>query len=170
MKNKFVTEEQKEVKKFICLLLGLVIIIIGVYFFTRAFVTKDLNKEKTEESSYTTGAINDNVLIVGTMFNRPEKEYYVAAFSEEDTALAYYNIIISKYSSEKDALKVYHLSLDNALNKDYVATEDENSSTKFTNLENLKLGKFTLLKIKEGKVTKFITDIESAKKEFKIEK
>ena len=166
MKNKYVTEEQKEVKKFLILILGLVIIIIGIYFFTRAFVTKDLNKSKDSDSySYTAGSINDNVAIVGTMLSRPEKEYYIVAFSNEDFNLSYYNTIISKYSEQENALKVYYLDLDNALNKNYVATNDEDFSTKFTDLENLKFGEFTLLKIKNGKVTKFITNVDKAKAE-----
>ena len=168
MKNKYATEEQKEVKKFICLLLGLILIIVGVYFFTRAFVTKDL-KDSGTDSSYTAGSINSNIVIAGTMLSRPESEYYVAAFSGEDTSISYYNTIISNYISEEKSLKVYHLDIDNALNKKYVAT-DEDASTKFTSLEELKLGRFTLLKIKDGKVTKYITDIEKAKKELSVEK
>lgn len=168
MKNKYATEEQKEVKKFICLLLGLILIIVGVYFFTRAFVTKDL-KDSGTESTYTEGVINSDIVIAGTMLNRSEKEYYVVAFSSEDTNLSYYNTIITNYVGEEESLKVYHLDTNNALNQKYVAT-DEDASTKFTNLEELKLGKFTLLKIKDGKVTKFITDIEKAKKELSVEK
>ncbi len=168
--KKYATEEQKEVKKFIFLVLGLVLIIVGIYFFTRAFVTKDLNKKEENGYTYTEGSVNENIVIAGTMLNRPEKEYYIAAFSGEDVNLSYYNVIISKYTEEEKALKVYHLNLDNELNQKYRASEGETASTKFTNLEELKLGKFTLIKVKDGKVTKFITDIEKAKSELTIKK
>lgn len=164
--KKYETEEQMEVKRFIYVLLGLIFIIVGIYFFTRAFVTKDLFKE-TKEINYTTGTINYDTAIVGTMLNRPESEYYVVAFSMKDTDAIYYNTIASKYKNGKEALKVYYLDLDNELNKKYIS-EDENISTSYKTIDELKLGSITLLRIKNGKVTKYITNIEEIKKEFGI--
>ena len=165
--KKQTTEEQMEVKRFIFVLLGLVIILVGVYFFTRAFVTKDLTKQ-TSEVNYTEGQVNYNVAVVGTMLNRPADEYYVAAFSSSDNDMAYYNTLISKYTNKEKTLPVYYLDTDNALNKDYVAKE-EDASTAFTTLEELKLGKFTLLRVKNGKVTKYLTSEDKIKQEFDIE-
>lgn len=164
--KKYETEEQMEVKKFIFVLLGLIIVIIGVYFFTRAFVTKDLSK-KTNEINYNEGKINDEVVIVGTMLNRPLKEYYVFAFSSEDNMAIYYNALVSKYLEKEKSLKVYYLDLENAFNKDYVAN-DEKASTAFTNIKDLKLGNLTLLKVKDGKVNKFLTSEDEIKKELDI--
>ncbi len=166
-KEKFETEEQKEIKKFIMVLVGLIIIIIGIYFFTRAFVTKDLFKDKTSEKEYTTGVINYDVAIVGNMLNKPQAEYYVLAYNSENTQSGYYQTIASKYKSNEKALKVYTLDLNNALNKSYVGTE-EDKSTKFTSLEELKFGEVTLMKIKNGKVSKFITNIDNIKKELAV--
>ncbi len=164
--QKYVTEEQMEIKKFFFVLLGLIIIIVGVYFFTRAFVTKDLHKT-TNDINYTAGEVSSDVVIVGTMLNRSEKEYYVLAFGSEDVNATYYNTIVAKYGDEKNAIKVYYLDLDNSLNKEYVAS-DNTASTSFTTIKELKLGKLTLMKVKEGKVTKFITNEDEIKKEFGI--
>lgn len=164
--KKYETEEQMEMKRFVFVLLGLIIIIIGIYFFTRAFVTKDLFKE-TSDVNYKEGTINYNVAIVGTLLNRPEKEYYVMAFSNEDNNANYYNVLVSEYMSKESALKVYYLDLDNELNKDYIAY-DENPSNSFTSIQDLKLGNLTLIKIKDGKVTKFIINEDEIKKEFAI--
>lgn len=164
--KKYETEEQLEIKKFFIVLLGLVIIIVGVYFFTRAFVTKDLHKE-SDGVSYTEGKINYDVVVVGTMLNRPAKEYYVIAFSDEDTNATYYNTLVSKYMKNEKTLAVYYLDLDNDLNKEYIAT-DENISKSFTTIKDLKLGNLTLMKVKDGKVTKFITKENEIKKEFGI--
>ena len=161
------TEEQLEVKKFLFVLLGLVVILVGVYFFTRAFVTKDLMK-KEQEVNYTTGTINYDVVVVGTMLNRSANEYYVMAFSSKDTQTALYNNLISKYTQKESHLKVYYLDTANELNKKYVATEG-NASTSFTSLDTMKFGTLTLVKVKDGKVTKFLTTEDKIKKELDIQ-
>lgn len=169
MKNKvkkYETEEQMEVKKFIFVLLGIILIVVGIYFFTRAFVTKDLFKQASDVT-YTSGTVNYDVAVVGTMLNRSDKEYYVVAYSSENNSATYYNTLLSKYLNNEDAMKVYYLDLNNELNKEYVAT-DENISKSFTSIKELKFGNITLLKVKDGKVTKFITDLEKIKVELGI--
>lgn len=163
--QKYVTEEQMEIKKFIFVLLGLLILLVGVYFFTRAFVTKDLHKS-SNGVEYTEGKVSYDTVIVGTMLNRSESEYYVYAFSNEDTKSIYYNTLVSQYSKEEKALQVYYLDIDNQLNKDYV--DSSNPSKTFTTINELKLGNVTLIKVKNGKVTKYITNEEEIKKEFGI--
>ena len=167
-KVKYETEEQKEIKKFILVLVGLIIIVVGIYFFTRAFVTKDLFGKKTEVT-YTDGAYSSDRAIVGTMLNRPYEEYYVMAFDSEGTQANYYNTIVSQYMSSKDSLKTYFIDTNNALNQKYVATEDEKITEKFDTIENLKLGEVTLIKVKDKKVTKLITNIEKIKEELTVE-
>lgn len=163
---KIETEEQKEIKKFIFVILGLVIILVGIYFFTRAFVTKDLFN--ANEKTYQEGTINYNIAIVGNMLTRPDKEYYVLAFNSEDADAIYYNTLIEKYMQKEKSTKVYYVDLENALNKKYVAENEEEKSKSFKSIEDLKLGSMTLLKVKEGKVTKYITSIEDLKKELDI--
>ena len=88
MKNKmkkYETEEQMEVKRFVLVLLGIILIVVGIYFFTRAFVTKDLfssNKENTEE--LISGTVNYDIAIMGQILNRPYDEYYVAIYDQAD--------------------------------------------------------------------------------------
>ncbi len=168
-KVKIETEEQKEFKKYILVVLGLVLVVVGIYFFTRAFITKDLFNKK-EDTNYQTGTINDQTAIVGTMLNRPENEYYVMAFSSESNNINYYNTIVSLYTSgDTEPLKVYFVDLENSLNQKYVAS-DGKGSTSFESLDKLKLGEVTLLKVKDQKVTKFLTDIEAIKKELAVKK
>lgn len=161
---KYVTEEQKEVRKFVFILVGLVVVLIGIYFFTRAFIVKDLfNNNK--ETTYTDGEINYDVAIVGNMLNRPYTEYYVIAFNSESTKANYYNTLSSKYMTSDGSLKLYYIDLNNSLNSKYVASEDDKYSTEFKSLDDLKLGEITLIKVKNKKVVKFITDIEMIKEE-----
>lgn len=164
---KYETEEQKEVKKFIIVVIVLVVAIVGIYFLTRAFITKDLF-DKSSDTNYTEGTINYDVAIVGNMLNRPYDEYYVLAFDSENTQANYYNAIVSKYISNEKSLKIYHVDLNNELNKKYIATKD-NASKKFESVDKLKLGEVTLIKVKDKEVKKFITNIEDIKKELTME-
>lgn len=165
--GKIQTEEQAEIKKFIFVLGGLILVIVGIYFFTRVFVTKDLfNKNKTNELNYKAGVISDSNIIVGNMLNRPYEEYYIMAFSSKSNLSAYYNAILSKYKNEKEALKTYYIDTENHLNSKYI--DNEQPSTSFESLDKLKLGEITLLKIKKGKVTKLIGNAEEIKKELNI--
>ncbi len=166
--GKIETEEQAEIKKFILVLGGLIVILVGIYFFTRAFVTKDLFDKKKESDgiNYQVGAISDTNIIVGNMLNRPYEEYYAIAFSSKSNLVGYYDTIMSKYKSEKESLKIYYIDTEDHLNNKY--SDKENPSTSFESLDKLKLGEITLLKIKKGKVTKLITQVEEIKKELNI--
>jgi hypothetical protein len=165
--TKYETEEQKEIKKFFIVLIGLVVIILGIYLFTRAFITKDLF-DNSSDVTYESGTISYDTAIVGTMLNRPYDEYYVMAFDSEGTKTNYYNTIASSYISSDDSLKVYYIDLANELNKSYVASDNDEVTVKFTSLDELKLGEVTLIKIKKGKVTKIITDIDSIASELAV--
>lgn len=166
--QKYVTEEQKEIKKFLIVLLGLILIIVGIYFFTRAFVTKDLNN--TSNDNFQSGSINYGVSIVGTMLNRSSDSYYVFAYKESAEKKADYQKYISDYRSQDKALPVYTIDLDNELNKKYVAGENDTKSTSYTNLDELKFGEFTVIKVHDGKVEKFLTKEKEIKKELHLEK
>jgi hypothetical protein len=166
-KIKYETEEQKEVKKFFLVLIGVVIIIVGIYFFTRAFITKDLFTT-TSDIEYTTGTVNYSTAIVGNMLNRQNDEYYVLIYDSESTKANYYSTLYSLYTNETDSIKMYTVDLSNELNKKYVAGEDDKVSTEFTTLEDLKLGDITLIKVKKGTVKKYLTNIDDIKKELAI--
>lgn len=165
MKNKnikYVTEEQKEVKKFLIVVVVLVIAVVGVYFFTKTFVTK------SNEVTYQDGVINYDVAIVGNMLEKNEKDYYVLAFNGSSNDANYYSTLISSYKKKDKALKVYMVDLDNELNKKYVSEKEEDASKSFESLEKLKLGKVTLIKVNNKKVTSFKTNEEDIKKELAI--
>ena len=159
------TEEQKEIMQFGIVLLVVVVCILGVYFFSKAFVMD----KSLFEVSYNPGVVNYERVIVGTMFNRPEKDYYVIAYDESSNSAPYYSAISSKYTTEsKNALKVYHLDLDNSLNKDFLIKDGEKSNSKATKPSEVKLGDFTLIKIQNGKIIKYLENISDIEKELTV--
>jgi hypothetical protein len=74
----YATSDQEDVKKFIIVVLVVAGLLVGVYFLTRIFVTKDLIPK---EETVTPGEVNYNVATVGTMLNRPYDSYYVLIYS-----------------------------------------------------------------------------------------
>lgn len=173
-KNKvtYKTEEQQEIMKFIILIVIIAVCVGGIYLFTKVFVTKDINKNENATEEVVTGAINYNVTIIGSLLDRPYNEYYVMAYNSKDVVSMKYQAIYSAYMSkeEKDLTKLYYVDLSNIMNEQYVASKDQETNPNAEKIEELKLGEFTLMKIKKGKIVKYIEDIEEIKKELKIGK
>ena len=161
------TEEQKEMLHFLIVLVVIILFVVGVYFISRMFVMD----KSLFEVSYNNGAINSERAIVGTMLNRPEKDYYVFVYDEKATNAVYYSALSTNYTqNQENALKVYHVDLGHVLNKDYLVGESLASNPKASKVSEFKFKDLTLLRIKNGKVDKYIEDEASIKKELAVKK
>ena len=167
MKGKYRTAEQDEIRKFVIVVIVVLLMVIGIYFLTRAVVTKDLfKKEETKEE--TKVEVNYDVAIVGEILNRPYDEYYVAVYSTDGEKASEMSGLVSNYQSQEKHLHIYTVYLNNELNKKYHNPEKEN--TKATKATEFMFGDSTLLKIKKGEVEKYITDYTKIKKELGLRK
>lgn len=174
---KFETTEQAEVKKFIIVILVVLLCVGAIYLFTRAFVSKDLfKKDEPKEEEVIEGEVDYEVAIMGQILNRPYDEYYVIIYNQsEGEYLGDMSSIVADYTSKEDdkKLHMYKVDLANELNTSYYDKDNENKKAK--TLEDIKLGDKTLLKIKKNKksgkleISKYITDIDAMKKELGIE-
>ena len=155
-------EETKTMKQFLITLIIVIIGVVGIYLLTKYVVKKDNatnNSSTTEEKSY----IDPNTSIVGTMLNKSSDAYYVIIYDKtKDNATTYYSLV-STYKAKDKALKVYTVDLSNSLNKKYIAT-DNKTNPKATNLEDLKFGEVTLLKVKNNKITEAYETTDAIKK------
>ena len=159
---KYQTEESQEIKKFILVLLVIIVLIVGVYFLSKLFV-----KSNVAELTYQTGEVSTNTAIVGTILNNPEKEYYVLAYDSTGINASAYITYANYYEDEqKDAIKIYYLDLNNGFNKPYYVTE--NSNPKATKISELKMLDGTLLKIKNGKITEYTEGLEKIANKLKV--
>ena len=157
--EKYRTEEQMEMIRFIRILLIIVVLILGIYFLTKAFFTE---ASTNNENEIVEGTINYDKTLIGSSLNKPEKEYYVLIYSSENLRAAYYSGIASKYLQNKEHLKVYYADLNNELNKDFY--DKENVNLNGSDISSLKVGDVALIKVKNGKITKtFGTEDEIAK-------
>ncbi len=161
-KIKYRTAEQEEMRKFLIVILVVAILVVGIYFLTRAVVTKDLFK-KDEGTDVQEVTIKYDVAIVGEILNRPYDEYYVAVYDSVGQYAGQMSGLVSNYSSSEKHLHTYSVYLDNKLNEKYYDPEKEN--TKATTVKEFMFGDITLLKINKGKVEKYITDYTKMEKE-----
>ena len=157
-------EEVKTIKQFITTLIILIIIVLGIYLFTKFFVTKDTASDTSEtEVDY----INPEMAIVGTMLNKGKDTYYVILYSTEDENAATYASLLNKYTSSDDYITTYRVDLSNPMNSKYVATGSD-VNTESDVLSELKFGKITVLEIKDGKITDSFETVENIEKEWNL--
>lgn len=163
------TTEQSELKSFLIVIL-VVLVGVGLLFLaTKAFVTKDLFGDKKEdaEEKEVVGEVNYDVTIMGSLLNRPYDVYYAVIYDTTGDYMYDMSSLVTSYKELKDAKHIYTIDLDNKLNESYY--DPENVNTKAKKLNEVKVGDITLIKVKDGKINKFITDYNKMRKELGIE-
>lgn len=163
--DKIKTEEQEQIERFIKILLIILIAITGIYLFTKFIVTKEDYKYK---ANVTEGVIDYNKLIVGNILNQNYDEYYVFVYNGNENKAIYYSSLIDKYMAEENAKKVYWVDLSNKLNEKFITKNKEEVNFDAKNISEIKFGEYTLLKISNKQITKYINNIDDAKKELEI--
>lgn len=159
--NKFQTEEQQEIIRFLKILLIILMFLGGIYFVT----TKVLKKDGDSEKVVTEGKIDYDKMILGTLFNQNYDEYYVFVYDGNSNKAIYYSALIDLYMKKDDSKKIYWADLNNYLNKKFIANDSSEINKKAKKLNELKVGEYTLIKISNKKITKYIDNIEDTKKE-----
>lgn len=156
-------EDENVVKNFIIITI-VIAVLIGIIY----FVTELIKKKPEIEKEITVGAINYDKTSVGTILNRPYDEYFVLVYNEKDKNAVLYSTILTKYmqkSNNKDYLKIYFCDLDNTLNNPYYNVNNDNISNKnISSTKDFDFGDLTLLNIKNGKVVKYVEDLNEIKK------
>ena len=135
-------------KKFF-IILGSVLVFIGVLYLG----VLGLEKLGVFEEGYTkpsTGAteISDEYIMIGTVFNRPEKEYLVLFDDYSKNLNPYINTL-----AENNDLRAYKVDMSKPENSKYNSEEENNNPKKDS---DLKINDLTLIKISNGKVSKYI--------------
>ena len=167
---KYQTAEQTEIRNFIIVIIVVLLCVGAIYLLTRAFVTKDLftKNETAPTEEVVAGEVNYEVAIMGQILNRPYKEYYVAIYNQaEGDYAADMATMLYSYTKKEKHLHVYTVDLSNKLNEGYYDPKNVNVDAK--SLNELKVGDITLIKVKNGKISKYIVDYSKMEKELNVE-
>ena len=162
--DKYETDEAKEVKRFVFILLGIIIVVLACYGITK--VVKDKKTGDNEENA-TAGVIDYDKVSVGTILNRNINEDYVIVYNQKDENAMYYSAIVTKYLKNDKAKKVFFCDLDNELNAKFYS-KDKESNPKAKDASEFSFKDLTLIKVKNGKVDKYIEDLDTIKAELSI--
>lgn len=166
-KVKYRTAEQDEMLKFLGVIAVVVVCVALLYVLTRVFVTKDLfNKEETKTEETVQGSVNYSVASVGQILNRPYDEYYVFVYDTTGDYATDMNSLLTKYNSKEKKFHAYKVDLSNYLNKEYYKPKEVNE--KASAVADFKFGDITLIKVKNGKIDKYLTDYSKMQTELAV--
>ena len=148
-REKYYTEEQKEIMNFFKILVGL-LIIIGIFYLLTRFV---FNNKSVYKRTNNEGAIQYNYIYLGSLLNLADDEYYVLAVDSEDVSNTYILSLASSYRSNNKKIPLYYADLSFELNKGFKA---DTSNFDASSVNDLKIKNTTLIKVKNGKITSFV--------------
>ena len=138
-----VSTESNEYKKLIMLIAIIAGTFLLFYFVTLIFTKKE-DKDSIFKNDLEATEIQYDEIIVGTMFNQNQKEYYVLLEEENDQYKELFDSYITTIRTGKE--KIYTIDLTNGFNKTTI-------SDKATyNKDDFKVKGTTLIKINDKKI------------------
>ena len=155
--TKYESEDTKTIKSLIFIIIGISVLIIGLYFLTDRKIQKDNNQSEEVVFDYTSA-------LVGMILNRPYDEYYVLLYNSEDENASSYVSLYTSYSVKEDAKKIYLVDLSKNLDNKYLS---DKSNLNVTNIEDLKVNGSALLLVNKGKITKTYEKLDDYKEVLK---
>lgn len=142
MKANNVKVENTEIK--IGNLFKIVLIILatfGIFYVLTYYLQKNKNNESSINNTNKFVEIRYDEILIGSMLNQKENEYYVLIVNNKEYTKTYKSFI-DQYSNGN---KIYYSLLDNDLNKKYLTTDSSNLNV--SDLKDFKVSKVSLLKV-----------------------
>lgn len=155
------TKNDNEVTKLIKIVLIVTAVMIVVYGIT-ILVTKNSKTETNPtETNHQKAVIQYDDIIIGTMLNKDQDEYYVLIKQKDDNRINEYETIMKLIASKANAPKFYTANLTDSFNKKYLAKEANESS----DMSEFRVTGTTLVKVVDGNVDTVYPDYDSIKNE-----
>ena len=107
------------------------------------FATRDKKPKENTDIQYTN-------IIVGSILNRSEEDYYVLVEKEDDNNITTYQTLIDKYNNKEEHSRFYIVLLSDPFNANYVSDKANLLVDKIT---DIRFSETTLLHISNGKIT-----------------
>jgi len=147
----------KEIKTLVIITTIIVVLAAGLYFLTEGA----LQRQKNKDEELPEAVINLNETIIGQMFNKPVKEYYVFAFSNDDDNSMRYNALIGTHERKDDSIPIYFIDLSIGFNS-FALNETANPNPR--NATEVAINEKALFLIRDGRVVNFYDDIDDIQK------
>ena len=126
-------------------LIKIVLVVTAIFLIFYGITTLVTDKNSNNTTNPEGVVIQYDEILLGTLFEQSNSEYYVLVTTEDDYNTQTYSSLVSSYKAKENSLRVYTSNLDNGFNKTYKAEETKISN----NLQELKLKGSALLKIKD---------------------
>lgn len=165
-KNKYFsntsTGDTNEIYRMIKIFIGVVIIFL-VFYFAYAFFSGEFKKDESEEEKTT--EFQNVEILAGATFKQSQEEYMVFFVDYEEVDSVLIDLLRSNYnSSAKTKLRTYMVDTSKKINQNYVVSDEKDANKKPTGVNNLKVYGTTLIRIKKGKVVKYISGVSEIRK------
>ena len=150
-------ETEMGIKTLVFTFVAMILLSLFVYYLTDSMKKRENNNKEPEvvEKDY------KNILI-SDAFNQAEKEYYVLIYDYKDKFVSFFQELVDTYHDPM--IKIYTSNLKEGLNASFVS---DKSNKEAQTLKELKVKGETLLKIKDGKIIKFLESPETISAELK---
>ncbi len=155
-------DEEKAVRNFVIIFLIVILVAVGLYFFTKTVVKKEETNTDTETKEV---EVDTSKAIIGTMLNRKEDNYYVILYKSDDAKVSEYDNLKSQYTLFNDKA-LYYVDLASSLNSKYYDKDNTNYTAE--NLEDLRFGDLTVIEVKDHKIIKSYNSVDKIKKAWNI--
>lgn len=151
-----------EIQSFIKIVIGVGVVVITVFGATLL-----MNKLGVFDDGYSKPERGEIIIsyedaTIGTMFNRPDTEYYVIFDEFTENPNQYLSSILFRYSNEENKLPIYKVDMTNAFNAKYMGESGNPSAQR---VEDVKINGVTLIKVVNGKNVKYIEGITNIENE-----
>lgn len=135
--------------------IGVVIVFVLAYLLF-AILTGEIKLKKDKKTEPTIQYVE---ILAETTFKQNNDDYFVLFYGFNDNEA---NLLETISEVLGNTTKTYKVDLDKKFNTNYIANNEDIDKTP-KNIEELKVENPTLIRIKKGKVTEFITGVENIK-------
>lgn len=141
-----------EIRKLLIIIGAVCAVMLAFYFITEVVLKNKKDKKPNEPvAAEVEPTIQYEEILMGSLLNQKETDYYVLAYDPEDIYLDIYMNYISNYSQSDEPLSVYRVNLGKDYNKAYIAEESNLTGSDIT---MVKVKGTTLIRVSNGSVYK----------------
>ena len=159
------SDSTDEIRKLLIIIGAVCAVMLAFYFITEVVVKNKKNSNNNNQNDIKVEpVIQYEQILMGSLFNQNESDYYVFVYDKDDVMLDLYNQYISSYNKLDSHLKVYKVNLSEDFNKSYIGEESHLSGG---NIKDVKVTGTTLIRIKDKEIRSSYENSEDITKKLK---